>query len=116
MLGSFLIIAGLIWLLRQYTLPPPPDAKRVDERRKALADVKIAAKELETYGYIDSGKGLVRLPVVENDGMRQKLSRAAELIIQEWENPAAGRSNLLARWSRFNPPPPKPVEQKSPFE
>ena len=115
-LGSFLIMAGLVWLVRQYTQPPAIDSKRIGERRKAAADVMQAGKELESYAIIDSGKEQVRLPVLENDGQTLRLGRAAQLIIQEWKDPAAGRSNLLARWSRFNPPPPKQEEKKSEFE
>lgn len=107
-LGSFLIMAGIVWLMRQYTQPPPVDGKRVEERRKAAVEALLAAKDLETYGYIDATKGQVRLPVVETDGQKLKLGRAAQLTLQEWKNPAAGRSNLIARWSRFNPPPPPP--------
>jgi hypothetical protein len=107
-LGSFLIMAGIVWLMRQYTQPPPVDGKRVQERRKAAAEANLALKDLETYGYIDATKGQVRLPVVESDGQKFKAGRAAQLTIQEWKNPAAGRSNLIARWNQFNPPPPPP--------
>lgn len=115
-LGTFLIMAGSVWFMRQNTQPAPIDKKRVEERRKAASEVSQTARELESYAILDPGKGQVRLPVVENDGQKLKLGAAAKLIIQEWQNPAAGRSNLLARWSRFNPPPVKPPEQKSPFE
>ncbi|MBI4660053.1 MAG: hypothetical protein HY735_14530 [Verrucomicrobia bacterium] len=115
-LGSFLIMAGMVWLMRQYTQPPPPDLKRIEERRKAAREASLAAQELETYGYIDATKGQVRLPVLEIEGQALKLGRAAQLVMQEWKNSAGGRSNLVARWARFNPPPPKPVEKKSEFE
>ena len=107
-LGSFLVMAGIVWLMRQYTQPPPVDNKRVEERLKAANEVIATAKDLETYAYIDSTKGQVRVPILENDGQKLKLGRAAQLTIQEWKNPAAGRSNLIERWSRFNPPPPPP--------
>ena len=111
-LGSLFIMAGIVWLMRQYTQPPPIDAKRIEERHKAANEVMAAAKDLETYGYIDATKGQVRLAVLENDGQKLKLGKAAQLIIQEWKNPAAGRTNLIARWSRFNPPPAPPPPSK----
>ena len=104
-LGAFLIVAGLVWMLRHYTQAPPPDKTRVAERTKAALEVSQAAKEqLQSYGFIDPAKGQVRLTV----------DRAVELTIAQWRDPAAGYSNLVARVNRFNPPPPPP--KPSPFE
>ena len=51
----------------------------------------------------DQGKGIVRIP----------LERALELTLTEWKNPAAARTNLIARAEKaFAKPPEKP----NPFE
>ena len=99
-IGALLIMACLVLLVKGYTQPPPPNTARVAERLKAAQDVAHAvAEQLDNYGYVDSGKGQVQLPI----------SRAIELSLPLWRNPASARSNLLARLEKFNPPPPKPV-------
>jgi hypothetical protein len=107
-LGTMLIMAVLVLVVRQYMRPTPLNASRIEERRKALADVTAQGKDqLESYGWVDQGKGLVRLPI----------SQAMELVIKGGQDPAAARSNLLARVERANPPPPpKPPDKPSPFE
>ena len=99
-LGSFLIMAGMVWLMQHYTRPAPLDQKRAEERRKTLADVKAANTEsLNNYAWIDQPKGIVRLPI----------SRAMELTLQQWKNPAAARSNLIAQVEKATAlPPAKP--------
>ena len=107
-LGAFLIVAWLVWMTRSYVTPPAIDAARAEERRKALSEVTATAKDqVENYGYVDPTKGQVRLPI----------QRAMEMAVQEWQNPAAARSNLLARVAKFNPPPPPQAPPKpNPFE
>ena len=86
--GSFLIVAALVWAMQHYTQPPPLGADRVAVRKKALADMRAAeASELETYGWVDQTKGVVRLPIAE----------AMTLALRDWQNPAAARSNLIVR-------------------
>ena len=98
--GALLIMACLVLLVKSYTQPPPVNANRVAERTKAAQEVAHAvAEQLENYAYVDSAKGQVRLPI----------NRAIELSLPLMKNPAAARSNLLARIEKFNPPPPKPV-------
>ena len=86
--GSFLVMAWLVWLMRDYTRAPALAAVRAEERLKIKKEF-LAANEplLNGYDWVDKGKGFVRVPV----------ERAKELILQEWQNPAAGRSNLVAR-------------------
>src|SRR2546428_9506268 len=96
-LGSFLIVAGLVWVLRQYTRPAPLNQARVQERLKNLRELNAQSTEiLNNYAWQDASKGIVRLPI----------DRAIELVLEEWKNPALGRSNLLARLDKANPPPP----------
>jgi hypothetical protein len=92
--GLLLIMVVLIWVMYYYTRPEPVDQARIAERRKNLAELNAQSKDvLENYAWIDSARGLVRLPV----------ARAMELAVAEWQNPAAGRSNLLWRLGKAIP-------------
>jgi hypothetical protein len=94
--GVFLIMAGLVWLMYHYTRPAPVDQARWTERKRNLAELNAQNQELlENYGWIDQGRGIARLPV----------ARALELTVKEWRNPAAARTNLLARLERAVPAP-----------
>lgn len=100
-LAMLLLLAGL---MIHYTRPPDLNAKRAEERAKALQELNAANKEaLETYGWVDQAKGVVRLPV----------ARALELAAQEWSDPRQGRSNLLRRLEKASAKPPPPV---NPYE
>jgi hypothetical protein len=103
--GALLIVLILIWAMRQYMQPSPLNQNRAAERAKALAELRGQEhQELTTAGWIDQGKGLVRLPIEE----------AMKLVEREWHNPGAARSNLIARVEKANPPPPPPPA--NPFE
>jgi hypothetical protein len=106
-LGAFLIVAALVWAMRHYTQPPPLGEDRAAVRKKALAELHQAeASELGSYGWVDQSKGVVRLPIAE----------AMKLALSEWQNPAAARSNLMARVEKATALPPKAPEKPSPFE
>ena len=106
-LGAFLIVAGLVWVMYHYTRPAPLGQGRAEERRKILADLQAEnAKILNNYESLDPGKGIVRLPI----------ARGMELTLQEYQNPAAARSNLVARAEIANAAPPKAPEKPNPFE
>jgi hypothetical protein len=106
-LGAFLVVGMLVYAMKYYTRPAPLNQARVEERKKALAELREAdAKSLTSYEVIDAGKGTVRL----------KIDRAMELTIDEYKNPAAARTNLIARAEKASAPPPKPPEQPSKFE
>ena len=105
--GCFLIVAALVWAMRHYTQPPPLGEDRVAVRKKALADLRAAeASELESYGWVDQTKGVVRLPVAE----------AVKLALRDWQNPAAARSNLIARVEKATAAPPAAPAKPSAFE
>jgi hypothetical protein len=80
----------------------------VNQRKAALAEIRDAnAKGLNNYDWQDQGKGIVRL----------KIDRAMELALEEYKNPAAARSNLIARAEKaFAPPPPPPPPPPSKYE
>jgi hypothetical protein len=106
-LGSLLIVAALVWAMRRYTQPPPLGGDRVVVRKKALADLRAAeASELENYGWVDQGKGVVRLPIAE----------AMKLALRDWQNPTAARSNLIARVEKATAVPPAAPAKPSAFE
>jgi hypothetical protein len=87
-LGTFLLMAVLVGALYRYALPEPIAAARAKERYRFLAEQKAAdAKATTEYAWQDRAKEIVRLPV----------ARALELTLQEWQNPAAARTNLIAR-------------------
>jgi len=105
--GSLLIVAALVWAMQHYTQPPPVDAERVAVRKKALADLRAQeATELESYGWVDQTKGVVRLPIGE----------AMKLALREWQNPSAARSNLVTRVEKATAVPPPPKAAPSAFE
>jgi hypothetical protein len=106
-LGSLLIVAALVWAMQRYTQPPPLGQDRVAVRKRALADLRAAeVSELENYGWLDQPKGVVRLPIAE----------AMQLTLRDWQNPAAARSNLIARVEKATAAPPAAPAKPSAFE
>ena len=107
-LGAFLIVAVLVFAMRHYTQPAPAvDQARKDERAKALAELRAAeADALHTVAWIDQAKGIVRL----------RIEDALILAEREWQNPAAARSNLIARVEKATFVAPPPPAQPSAFE
>jgi O-acetyl-ADP-ribose deacetylase (regulator of RNase III) len=107
-LGAFLIVGALAWAIHRYAQPPPLGEDRAVVRAKALAELRAAeAEALASPAWIDQAKGLVRLPI----------EQAMMLAQREWgQNPAAARSNLIARVEKATAVPPKAPEKPSPFE
>jgi hypothetical protein len=103
-LCAMLIVGGLAWLMVYLTRPADLNAARALERAKAQAELTAQNHEaLTTYGWIDQGKGIVRLPI----------DRAMELALKQWQNPAAARTDLVARVEKASA---KPPEKPSAFE
>jgi hypothetical protein len=100
--GTFLIVGWLAWMVAERTRPAGIDEARAELRRTNLITLRADNQAaLTSYGWIDPAKGLVRLPV----------RRAVELSLQLWQDPAAGRSNLLGRLEKATAKPPeKPSE------
>ncbi len=106
-IGALLIMNYTVKKVRQYTEPAPLGEERAAERTKAMGEINAANQAtLATYGWQDKTKDIVRLPI----------SRAMELTVQEWEDPAKGRAKLtsLSEKATFEPPP--PPEAPSEFE
>ena len=104
-IGSFVIVIGLIWAMYRYTHPAPITQNRAAERKKALSEIRTAEIEsLNSYGWVDQPKGIVRLPI----------ARAMEVTLQQYEkNPTAFRTNLVAAAEKAGA---KPPEQPSKYE
>ena len=106
--GALLIVGALVWAMLHYTKPAPLGEDRAAVRAKALAELRAAeADTLNTTAWIDPAKGLVRLRVQD----------AMALVEQQWgQNPAAARSNLIARVEKATAAPPKAPAKPSAFE
>lgn len=108
--GAFVAMAVLVTALKHYSIVPSVNSARAQERYKIAAEVRQkTAIELETAGFIDKDKGVVRLPN----------SVATALAVKQWADPAKARAELLARAAKaffVPPPPPPPPEKKSDFE
>ena len=106
-LGALLIVGALVWAMQHYTQPLPLGEDRVALRKKALAELRAAeASELDSYGWVDQAKGVARLPINE----------AMKLALRDWQNPAAARSNLIARVEKATAVPPAAPAKPSAFE
>jgi hypothetical protein len=106
-LGTFLIMGLLVGALIRYTRPEDLTAARAAERARFLAEVLQTETPLvTTYGWIDREKGFVRVPV----------ERGMELMLKEWQDPAAARSNLIVRVQKAKELPPPPPEPENPYE
>jgi len=106
-LGTFFIVAFLIWATKQYTQPAAISANRAKERAEQLQSVREAAAPLlNDYAWQDQEKGFVRVPI----------ERAMELTVKEWKNPTEARATLIARMQEATALPPPPPEEPSEFE
>jgi hypothetical protein len=102
-----LLFAAIVVTVK-YSVPVPAiDADRAAVRAKALAEIRAAeAQALNHPGWIDENRGLVRLPI----------DVAMQITEREWQNPAAARSNLMARVEKATAPAPPAPAKPNPFE
>ena len=106
-IGTFLVVALLVRLMQSYTQAPSISATRAAERMQIMTEFKaLNAPLVENYDWQDQAKGFIRVPI----------ERAKELVLEEWQNPEAARSNLMARAAIEFAPPPKVPEKKSVYE
>ena len=97
--GTFLIMVLLVWALIRMTRPEDLAAARARERFQFLQEVRQSeAQAVANYGWVDKEKGIVIVPI----------DRSVELVLDEWQDPAAARSNLIARVVKAKTPPPPP--------
>jgi len=101
------ILAVLILAMKHSAHAPAIDADRATARAKALAELRTAeSNALNQPGWIDQNRGLVRLPI----------SVALQITENDWQNPAAARSNLIARVEKATAPASPAPAKPNPFE
>ena len=83
-----------------------PTALGCDEQIKLCGVQAASADALNNYGWQDQAKKLIRLPI----------TNAMQLTIREYQDPAAARSNLIARADKAFAPPPKVPEKPNVYE
>jgi hypothetical protein len=107
-LAVLLIGYILIHAMRAYVPSTAVNANRASERAAGLAEVRATAeKELRGESvYINKNNNVVRLPI----------DRAMQIVVESGKNPAAFRSNLMARVEKASTPPPKAPEKPPAFE
>ena len=106
-LGTLLVMAALVAIMRHYTEAPPVFAERSAERLQIKHEFDEAnAPLINNYDWQDQSRGVVRVP----------LARAKELVLEEWQDPAAARSNLIARAAKAFAPAPKVPPKPNPYE
>jgi len=104
--GSVLFIL-LALAVKFSTSAPAIDANRAKLRAKSLAEIRATeAKIINTVGWADEARGIVRLPI----------DTAIQLAAKEWQNPAAARKDLIARAEKAAAPAPKTTPKPSAFE
>ena len=93
--GALLVVGALTWIMVDQTTPAPLGKAREAERLQNLKELRAAmADQLTSYGYADQAKGLIRIPV----------SKAMDLTLQEFKDPAKGRAALIERIEKVTKP------------
>jgi hypothetical protein len=105
-------IASAIFVILAVTVklsatPPAIDADRATQISSALYQIRTnEVASLDSAGWIDRGRGVVRLPI----------DTAIQMTAQAWQNPAAARADLIARARAAAAPAPKAPAKANPFE
>lgn len=95
------------WIRRHKVEAQPMGYARAEERATTLENVKTnGAAILESYDWVNKDQGIVRIPI----------KNAKELTVQEWQDPAAARKEMLARAAKAFAPPPKQAPKPNPYE
>jgi hypothetical protein len=101
----FFVVLGVF--LKFAVIAPPVDAERAGVRLKALSEMRAAEqKSLETAGWVDEQRGIVRLPI----------ETAVQQAAQAWQNPEQARADLKARAEKAAAPAPVTPPKPSAFE
>ena len=101
-LAAFLLLVFLVRQMTRLAQPPPVGAERALARAKDNAAIRAeGAAALQSWGYVDQSRGIVRLPIED----------AIKLTVQGYHNSAAYRTDVLARVEKATAPPPKPKNE-----
>lgn len=86
---------------------PAIDAARGATISSALSEIRSnETVSLNSAAWIDRDRGIVRLPI----------DRAMQLTEFYWQNPSAGRNELMMRSQKATAPLPKAAPKANPFE
>lgn len=101
-LAASLIFIVLVVIANFSRNVPAIDAARGNAISSALYQIRTnEVTSLNNAGWIDQNRGVVRLPI----------ETAMQIAAQEWRNPAAGRTNLIARAQKATAPVPAKPSQ-----
>ena len=102
---AVLLFGALTAAVKFSTKEPAIDADRAAVRAKDLAEIRATeAKSLNTVGWVDQARGIVRLPI----------DTAMQIV--SGKNAADLRADLTARAAKAAAPAPKVAPQPSAFE
>lgn len=106
------LIAGVLFAVLGVIVKCAVTAPAIDADRQAAisrARFEISTNEaawLNTAGWIDQSRGIVRLPIAD----------AMKIAAREWRNPAAARTNLITREDKAVAPAPAAPAAANPFQ
>ena len=101
-IAASVIFAVLVVAVKFLVNVPEIDADSAAVRTKALAEIRATeAKSINTVGWADQSRGVVRLPI----------ETAMQMTEQDWQNPAKARADLIARAVKAASTAPKAVKK-----
>ena len=102
-----LIFVVLVVVVKFSVHVPAIDADASAARARALAEIRaIENQSLNTAGWVDQSRGIVRLPI----------DTAMQETLQAWRNPVQARADLIARQQKASKPAPAAPAKPSAFE
>ncbi|HEY1663091.1 MAG TPA: hypothetical protein VGI03_11790 [Verrucomicrobiae bacterium] len=102
-----LLFVVLIVIAKLSVHPPAIDADRNAVIAGTLMNIRSnEVASLNHPGWVDKQRGIVRLPI----------DMALQMSVEQWQNPAQARAELLARSQKATAPLPKVAPKPSIFE
>jgi hypothetical protein len=101
------LFVGLALVARISVHAPAIDADRYTTISSMLVNIRSnEVVSLNNPGWVDKQRGIVRLPI----------DTALQIAVEEWQNPAKARADLLERSEKATAPLPKVPAKPSQFE